>query len=602
MSLLPRPAHWFEAIVPSDQLLPLLEQLGKTGQVQLEEPDNGWERVSLEALRNSLSAYHNASKEYGVFWPEPEFLQASDEPPQTAAQRALNNLQNWIHENQSLINALRHVQDRMNTARYWQTVINQLRSQGLEISSLGSGSLRPLLCCGEQAELEYEGALVMSLEMENNHCHLAVVHPDAQEDFEHYCRNNSLDVQELPEWFHQCEDIEHQLATLQQEENALEEQLENRNKRLGLETTLGELQQLDWLTSNLGEVSVTPNLVRVTGWSNLDDEQGLQQQLSNSGLIALLRYTQAPEGHHPPTLLRHHHWVKPFEVFVEAIGMPGAKQIDPSDILAVAVPLMFGYMFGDVGQGLVLAGLGWWLQKRWPAARLLIWAGLSATFFGFFFGSVFSIEHAIPPLWQTALTSPLDTLAIPMVLGAALLSLGLGLNALQNIWSRQHRFAGLSDIAILITYWGILLVFLMPQAKWLLFSGLGLWVIALLLTPGFLKELPAELGELIEGLFQLTLNTLSFVRVGAFALAHEGLSTAIVSLAHLGDSTVVFIIVMILGNILIIAIEGLIVSIQVTRLVLFEFFVRFFKSGGRRFEPMAPPPSLQKGEYRANNS
>ena len=96
-------------------------------------------------------------------------------------------------------------------------------------------------------------------------------------------------------------------------------------------------------------------------------------------------------------------------------------------------------------------------------------------------------------------------------------------------------------------------------------------------------------ADLIEGLMRLVVNTLSFVRVGAFALAHAGLSLAVVSLADGTSNIVISLIVMVIGNAMIIAIEGLVASIQTTRLVLFEFFNRFLKAEGREFQPLAPP-------------
>jgi V/A-type H+-transporting ATPase subunit I len=96
-------------------------------------------------------------------------------------------------------------------------------------------------------------------------------------------------------------------------------------------------------------------------------------------------------------------------------------------------------------------------------------------------------------------------------------------------------------------------------------------------------------AEMIEGLMRLAVNTLSFVRVGAFALAHAGLSLAVVTLAEGAGGGFAGIVVMILGNALIIAIEGLVASIQMTRLVLFEFFTRFLTAEGRAFRPLAPP-------------
>jgi V/A-type H+/Na+-transporting ATPase subunit I len=82
-------------------------------------------------------------------------------------------------------------------------------------------------------------------------------------------------------------------------------------------------------------------------------------------------------------------------------------------------------------------------------------------------------------------------------------------------------------------------------------------------------------------------NTLSFVRVGAFALAHAGLSTAVVGIADASGPA--YWPVLLIGNVAIIALEGLVVGIQTTRLILFEFFIRFLTAQGRPFEPLSPP-------------
>jgi V/A-type H+-transporting ATPase subunit I len=89
---------------------------------------------------------------------------------------------------------------------------------------------------------------------------------------------------------------------------------------------------------------------------------------------------------------------------------------------------------------------------------------------------------------------------------------------------------------------------------------------------------------------QILINTLSFARVGAFALAHAGLASAVVALADASGNALAWAIVLALGNALILVVEGLVVSIQTTRLVLFEFFTRFFRAEGREFRPLAAPP------------
>jgi V/A-type H+-transporting ATPase subunit I len=97
------------------------------------------------------------------------------------------------------------------------------------------------------------------------------------------------------------------------------------------------------------------------------------------------------------------------------------------------------------------------------------------------------------------------------------------------------------------------------------------------------------LTEFLESVLQILVNTLSFVRVGAFALAHAGLSLAVVGVAEAPASLVGMAVVLVLGNALIIVLEGLIVGIQTTRLVLFEFFIRFLRAEGRPFRPLVPP-------------
>ncbi|MEP6884825.1 MAG: ATPase, partial [Gammaproteobacteria bacterium] len=104
-----------------------------------------------------------------------------------------------------------------------------------------------------------------------------------------------------------------------------------------------------------------------------------------------------------------------------------------------------------------------------------------------------------------------------------------------------------------------------------------------------LRRLGVSLGEALETLLQLFVNTLSFVRVGAFALAHAGLAAAVFALAGGISARPIALLALALGNALLIVIEGLVVGIQTTRLVLFEFFIRFLRGSGRPFLPLHSP-------------
>jgi V/A-type H+-transporting ATPase subunit I len=92
--------------------------------------------------------------------------------------------------------------------------------------------------------------------------------------------------------------------------------------------------------------------------------------------------------------------------------------------------------------------------------------------------------------------------------------------------------------------------------------------------------------EVFEALLSFLSNTLSFMRIGAFALSHAGLSLAVWSVYNLIDGKTGGIVALIIGNILIIALEGLVVGIQGIRLEYYELFSRFFKGEGREFKPL----------------
>ena len=109
--------------------------------------------------------------------------------------------------------------------------------------------------------------------------------------------------------------------------------------------------------------------------------------------------------------------------------------------------------------------------------------------------------------------------------------------------------------------------------------------------------MPRILGEMLELIMQLAINTLSFARTGAFALAHAGLSVAVVELAKVAGD-IGYWPMLVLGNGFVIALEGLVVSIQTTRLILFEFFIRFLRASGREFRPLRPPQDVNSGLTR----
>jgi V/A-type H+-transporting ATPase subunit I len=272
-------------------------------------------------------------------------------------------------------------------------------------------------------------------------------------------------------------------------------------------------------------------------------------------------------------------------------GTPGRAEVDPTGLLPIVVPLLFGYMFPDVGQGLVLTFLAAALFRRFPALRFLLFCGASSVLFGFLFGEFFGLEGWIEPIWLRPLDHPLQVLLIPLMFGAALMLLGLLFSGIEAYWRGQLAPWLLADAAVLVLYASALVAIVHRPVAPLIGVALAWYVLGawLLCRRGLLPNVGVALGRLLHSVFDLVLNTVSFLRVGAFALAHAGLSSAVVQLAEAADSIVVFLAVLAVGNVISMALEGLVVFVQTTRLVLFEFFIRFLKADGRLFRPLHRP-------------
>ncbi len=91
--------------------------------------------------------------------------------------------------------------------------------------------------------------------------------------------------------------------------------------------------------------------------------------------------------------------------------------------------------------------------------------------------------------------------------------------------------------------------------------------------------------EMFEVLLSFFSNTLSFVRVGAFAVSHAAMMEVVLMLAGFENGGGGNWLVVVLGNLFVCAMEGLIVGIQVLRLEYYELFSRYYKGTGREFKP-----------------
>ncbi|MBS3744710.1 MAG: ATPase, partial [Wenzhouxiangellaceae bacterium] len=385
--------------------------------------------------------------------------------------------------------------------------------------------------------------------------------------------------------------VQHRLAAADRLLATQRRALQRLTERHRLAEALGSLQRVRWLADHLHGIAASEYMARIHGWTSDPDGEVLRKALDEAGIPCALGFPPPPAEREAPSLTINPPWARPFEIFARLVGTPGQNEADPSIMLAVIAPLLFGYMFGDVGQGAVLLVAGLWLRKRFPATALLIWGGAWAMVFGVLFGSVFGREDLIPALWLHPVVEPLPVLTVPLLFGAGLIVLSIVLSGLEHQWAGRFFEWVCGEAGM-----GVALLFGIASLRHPDLMGVAVGALVLQffgLAWNFRRSggmaFARAAADLIEGLMRLVVNTLSFVRVGAFALAHAGLSLAVVSLADGTGNIVVSLIVMVLGNALIIAIEGLVASIQTTRLVLFEFFNRFLTAEGREFQPLAPP-------------
>lgn len=603
-----RPARWFEALVAKDDTTLLLEALAATGAVELEARAGAKLPEAFATAGPALARFADFRTRYGAWWPT-EGLAASRFPehPARTLERGLERLDAWAHEAEPTIRKLEKNSEARDEALRWRDILTVLKDSRVDLGALAqAGPLAQarLLAFAPGPEPPLPATLLVR-DITAGERRYAIVVGSAT-DVEIAERETVAAKgrsHPIAEWLtgNRAANLAaaaERLDRVAAERAALDAELERLNERHGLRQALGDLVRLQWVIEHVQALESGERFAWVTGWTSDGDGANLAAAVDRSGARALLHLAKAPPLSTAPLLFVNPRWARPFELFPRALGVPGATEADPTVVLAIAVPLIFGYMFGDVGQGLVITAIGLWLRNRTPVAKLFVAGGLSATFFGWVFGSVFSIHRAIPPLWTDPLDAPIAVLAIPIGAGALLLAAGLILHALGSFWRGEWaRLIG-EDLGLLALYAGLLGLFAAAEFQWLALAGALAFVIGHAVHAGRPQALGSGLGELVERTLQLLINTLSFARVGAFALAHAGLSSAVSALAAEPENLLLKAIIVVLGNVLIIVLEAMVVSIQTTRLVLFEFFARFLTGAGRPFRPLAPPPTLIDGGTR----
>ena len=358
------------------------------------------------------------------------------------------------------------------------------------------------------------------------------------------------------------------------------------------------------------------------GWMTARDAAAFQKESeSDKDLFLILEPDHNDILSKPPTKMRNPGIFRPFEMFIQMYGLPDYNEIDPTILVAITYSVFFGFMFGDMGQGLCLLIGGFLLYraKKMNLAAIISCCGFFSTIFGFLFGSIFGFEDIIDAAWlrpgEAMTTLPfigrLNTVfVIAVALGMGIIILTMILNIINSVRAHdpEKTWFDTNGAAGLVFYAAMASVIVLFMTGHPLPAGIVLAVmfgIPLLLM--FFKEPLTALVEkkaaaieggkgmfVVQGFFELFevllsyfSNTISFVRVGAFAVSHAAMMEVVLMLAgyESGSASSVNWLVVVLGNVFVCGMEGLIVGIQVLRLEYYELFSRFYRGTGRAFKP-----------------
>lgn len=321
----------------------------------------------------------------------------------------------------------------------------------------------------------------------------------------------------------------------------------------------------------------------------------------------------------PPTKLNNAKIFKPFESLIKMYGLPIYSEMDPTAFVALSYSFIFGAMFGDVGQGaaLIMLGLLLFFKKKLQIGAALSFAGCFSVIFGFMYGSVFGFEDIIHPIWLKPISAMTDlpilgrlnqVFVAAILFGISLIFLSMLFNMINcvrngrtaELLTSHNAVPGLifygAAIWILISVMTHNRLMMPPKALMIVLFAVPLTIFMLKAPIAcFIEKKPyvnnSGIGmfivenffEVFEILLSYFSNTLSFVRIGAFAVSHAAMMEVVMMLsgAASGNPSIIGVII---GNIFICAMEGLIVGIQVLRLEYYELFSRFYIGGGKEFK------------------
>ena len=429
--------------------------------------------------------------------------------------------------------------------------------------------------------------------------------------------------------------LEENIRIIEMQKRELNEQVNEIWRKEGdrIRALYSKLQQLSTVFELRRYAVAHDNSCFFTGWIPAKGEERLREKLLRyPEFVVEIEDPEKDSTVTPPTRLKNFVAFRPFKYFVEMYGVPSYHDIDITAFVAITYTLLFGIMFGDMGQGLllILIGLLMWKLKGMDLGKILVPCGVSSMIFGFVFGSVFGFEELLDPVYHklgwpgkplSVMESINTVLLVAIAIGVTLVVVAMLLNVVSCIKKKKLGSAlfsenGLTGVVVYLSAASLAYTFmshkeLIPSRVAAVFLAVGLLIL-------FNKELIAgsiderrlqkpesisdylmqNLFETIEYILSYFSNTVSFLRVGAFVIVHASMMMVVFTLA--GDpKSVKGIVVIVLGNALVVALEGLLSGIQGLRLEFYEMFSRFYEGEGRSFRAAKLQAYLEKRTNKA---
>jgi V/A-type H+-transporting ATPase subunit I len=394
----------------------------------------------------------------------------------------------------------------------------------------------------------------------------------------------------------------------------------------------------------IGQLLQSKNVFIISGYIPKKDSQILEKQL-NKMFEAAVEIEQPSPEEEVPVLLQNNGFSAPLEGIVRGFSLPGRKETDPTMVMSLFYYMMFGLMLSDAGYGalmiigcsLLLIKFNNQMESSWKRTlQMYLYCGISTAFWGIMFGSYFGnlidvvrktffgIDETIPALWFYPVNEPMRMLAFSMLIGLIHLMTGLWMKFYMLLKQRDIKsiiYDVLSWFVLVVSCTMILLSmqmikgilqidFTLPSKVTSISAGLAvISAIVIIFTNG--RESRNPFKRFLKGLYALygitgyLSDVLSYSRLLALGLATGIIGSVINKMASMAAGgflgPLFFIIIVIVGHVLNIAINALGAYVHTNRLQYVEFFSKFYEGGGRQFNPFGMKTKYYKVKENTNN-